>query len=270
MSLLTSTTRPPFPLWWMPLRELNYWLTNYRRTWRASLVSSLVTPLLYLTATGVGFGSLLRDSASPLHGASYLHFLAPGLMAATAMQSAAAEATHPVYGSVRFQRTYFAAANTPLRPESIYTGHQLFILIRVLLNCTAFALVAALLGGLSWSVAGLLVLGCGLLGSAFAVPIAAWSVGVSFYGRFSILFRFVMVPLFLFSGTFFPISVLPMALRIVAYATPLWQGVALCHQLSEPQAMDLTMVAAHVGYLGALVVAGSLLGRRAYRKRIYG
>ena len=85
---------------------------------------------------------------------------------------------------------------------------------------------------------------------------------------FALVFRFGMIPLFLFSGTFFPVTQLPGWIRPVAYATPLWHGVALCRMLSLGD-LDAGSVAIHVGYLVALTVFGLWLGGRTYSRRLY-
>src|SRR5437764_3149490 len=90
------------------LRSFEYWLFKYRRTWRGSLVSTFVNPMLYLTAMGVGLGALVNRSsgAAALGGVGYLSYIAPGVLAAAAMQTAAGEATYPVMGSIKWIKTY--------------------------------------------------------------------------------------------------------------------------------------------------------------------
>ena len=107
-----------------------------------------------------------------------------------------------------------------------------------------------------------------LTGLAFAAPIEAWAVTRNKDQSFALIFRFGMIPLFLFSGTFFPISQLPAWIRPLAYVTPLWHGVALCRSLSLGTA-SLGGALVHVGYLAAVVIAGLLAGQRTYRWRLY-
>jgi lipooligosaccharide transport system permease protein len=107
-----------------------------------------------------------------------------------------------------------------------------------------------------------------LTGLAFATPIEAWAVTRTRDTSFTMIFRFFMIPLFLFSGTFFPITQLPAWLRPVAYLTPLWHGVSLCRALNLGTA-DLGQVAIDVGYLAVVAAAGLLAGNRCYRRRLY-
>ena len=102
----------------MALRQFRYWLINYRRTWRGSIYSSVLNPVLYLGAMGLGLGTLVDEhGTAQLGGVSYLAFLAPGLLAAAAMQTAIGESTYPVLGSVKWRHTYVAAVSSPLRPR---------------------------------------------------------------------------------------------------------------------------------------------------------
>jgi lipooligosaccharide transport system permease protein len=255
--------------WSLATRQLRFWLTDYRRTWRGSIYSSVLNPLLFLGAIGLGLGSLVdKHGTSHLGGVSYLVFLAPGLLAATAMQTGVGEATYPVYGSVKWNKTYQAAVASPLRPADIFHGHVLFVTLRLAMNCSLFIAVAAALGAVEspWVLAALPV--AVLTGLAFAVPIEAWAVTRTKDSSFAMIFRFGMIPLFLFSGTFFPITQLPGWLRPVAYFSPLWHGVSLCRALNLGTA-DVGMALLHVSYLAILAGAGVLAGNRSYRRRLY-
>ncbi|MEP7023232.1 MAG: ABC transporter permease [Actinomycetota bacterium] len=255
--------------WPMAVREFRHWMTNYRRTWRGSIYSSVLNPLLYLGAIGIGLGTLVnKHGSAKLGGISYIAFLAPGLLAATAMQTAIGESTYPVMASVKWRRTYQAAVSTPLRPADLFHGHLLFTLVRLLMNCGVFLAVMAVFGATAspWALAALPV--AILTGLAFAVPVEAWAIRVSKDTSFAMIFRFGMIPLFLFSGTFFPITQLPGWAQPIAYVTPLWHGVALCRSLSLGTA-TIGSALAHVAYLTALTVAGLIEGRRAYQRRLY-
>jgi lipooligosaccharide transport system permease protein len=250
------------------VRELRHQLTLYRRTWRATVFSSLLSPLLYLAAMGGGVGSLINRHAPPqLGGVSYLVFIAPGLLAAAAMQSALSAATYPVFGGVKWQKTYLAANATPVGPAGIFHGFLLFVMLRLFVGAAAFLGVMAAFGAVRSPLAVAAVPVAVLLGLAFAAPVAAWAVTCETDVGFSLLFRLGMIPLFLFSGTFFPLSQLPGWLRPVAYLTPLWHGVAVCRELCLG-AVGWLGVGAHLAYLVALTAAGVRAGAVTYRRRL--
>jgi lipooligosaccharide transport system permease protein len=251
------------------VRQLRFWLTNYRRTWKGSIYSGVLSPVLYLGAMGLGLGTLVdaRDPAS-LGGVSYLVFLAPGLMAATAMQTAMGESTYPVFGAVKWLKTYQAAIASPLRPRDLFHGHLLWTTLRLTMNSAVFLIIMAAFGAVqsAWVLACLPA--AVLTGLAFAAPIEAYAMTCTKDTSFAMLFRFAIIPLFLFSGTFFPITQLPTYARPLAYLTPLWHGVALCRSLSLGIA-QLGPSAVHLGYLVALTALGIYAGNRTYQRRLY-
>jgi lipooligosaccharide transport system permease protein len=251
-----------------PLRAYEHWLAQYKRVWRGTIGTSLLNPLLYLAALGVGLGTIVDRSQNAPGGVPYLDFIAPGLLAAAAMQTAAVEASWPVMGAIKWTRTYFAMTATPLAERDVLIGHQLFVITRVLTASTAYLLTVAAFGAVnSWL--GLLAIPVAvLIGTAFSMPIAAYAATRDSDASFPPIFRFVIVPMFLFSGTFFPVSQMPMAFELAAYVTPIWHGVELCRQLTLGT-VESFAVAGHLAYLLAWSVGGFLAARRAYRRRLF-
>jgi lipooligosaccharide transport system permease protein len=244
---------------------LRYWLMRYRRTWRGTIVISVANPALFLAALGFGLGKLVdHEHSHYLHGASYLAFLAPGLLAAAMMQTAYIESAGPVHISAR-AGVYRVATTTPLSTQDVFLGHLLFIAFRILTSALAFALVATAFGAVPPSRAVPLALAATLTGLAFATPVAAWAVTVERQAVLTGGFRFVIMPLYMFSGTFFAIAQLPGWLQAVARCTPLYQGVQLCRTVSVGGGSLLASLA-HIGYLAALVVAGLVVGSRTYQR----
>jgi lipooligosaccharide transport system permease protein len=249
------------------LRSYEFWLTFYRRTWRGTIATSIVNPVFYLSAIGVGLGTLVNKSGSTPGGVNYLSFVAPGVLAATAMQIAGTEASWPVLGSIRWTRVYYAMLATPLRIRDIVFGHQAWMSTRVVSSCTVYLIVIAAFGGVHSPLAILAVPACFLIGLAFSAPLAAYAATCENDGAFVVVNRFAIVPMFLFSGTFFPVSQLPRALEWLAYATPLWHGVDLCRSLTLGTAeWGLSIV--HVVYLAAWGATGLAFALRTYRERL--
>ena len=149
---------------------------QYRRTFRSSVFTSFLTPLLFLTAMGIGLGGYVNaSSTAALGGVSYLQFLAPGLLVATSMQSAAFEATFPIIGGLNWQRTFHAMYATPLSPRDIAYGNLLWTAFRLTLIATVFTIIVVLMGA-AYSPAIVLGIPIAVLtGMSFAAPIAAFS-----------------------------------------------------------------------------------------------
>jgi len=259
-----TSTRPATPMW---ARSLGYWLYQYKRTWRGSITTSFLYPVLYLSAIGVGLGSLVNHHAHTVDSVKYIDFLAPGLMAATAMQIGGNEAMYPVMGAIKWMKTYFAMLATPLGVVDVLLGHLAWIALRLTAVTGIYLAIMALFGTVH-SPFGLLAVPAGVLtGMAFAAPIAAFAATQVNDAGFSALYRFGMIPLFLFSGTFFPVSQLPGWLQIVADATPLYHGVALCRALTLGR-LDAGGDLVHAAYLVALTAVGFALARRSFRRRL--
>src|SRR5438105_189261 len=250
------------------VRSLQSWAYRYKRTWRGSAVSGVLQPVLFLAAMGLGLGSLVnRGHATSLGGVTYLVFLAPALLAAGAMQTGALESTWPVMAAVKWLKTYDAMLATPLRVRDVLMGHLTWIALRVTMTCGVFLAVMAAFGAVKSPEAVFLLPAGVLTGLAFAAPIAAYAVTLERDGPLSALFRFGIVPMFLFSGTFFPVSQLPAALRPVAYFTPLWHGVDLSRHLALGRASFLGSLA-HVGYLALWIAVGTAIATITYRRRL--
>lgn len=248
----------------LALRVLEYWVTVYRRTWRGSLASGFLAPLLYLGSLGFGLGTLVHRGVD---GVPYVLFVAPAVLTANAMQTAIGEATYPVMAAIRWQRQYHAMLASPLDVPDIVLGHLLFIMLRTTLVSIAFLLVGALLGAFrSWWV--LLALPVAVLcGAAHAAVVMAFSARQEDDNGFNLLYRFAVIPMFLFAGTFFPITQLPSVLQWVARATPLWHATRVSRELSLGHP-DPGSAVVHLGYLALWLVTGVVAAVYFLRRRL--
>jgi lipooligosaccharide transport system permease protein len=253
----------------LSVRAFRCWLLMYQRTWRASVWSSVFGPLFYLGAMGYGLGSLVdKNGTASLGGVPYVVFVAPAVLAVQAMNSGLSNALFPVFSGMHWNKIYVAARATMLRPGDIFRGHLLFMTMRIAMNSACFIVLMAAFGLIRSPWAVLLLPASTLLGFAFSTPSAAWAVTLDHDVQMNYPIRFGAVPLMLFSGTFFPITQLPGWIRPLAYATPLWHGVALCRALSLGD-IDAGSTAIHVGYLVAMAALGLWWGSRTYRRRLY-
>ena len=251
-------------------RVFEYRLLSYRRTFRASIFNSFVGPALFLAAIGVGLGTYVDAGATAaLDGVSYLAFLAPGLLAATAMQTASFESTFPIMGGLVWNRVYHAMYATPIRPRDIALGNLAWIGFRVLMVSSVFVLVTALFGAAASPLIVLTIPVAVLTGMAFAGPIAAFSATQRTVEKFNAVFRFGITPLFLFSGTFFPVESLPTFLQAVAWLTPLYHGVALSRGLAlGTAAEEPLLMLAHAAILFAVAAVGAWAAVRTFDRKL--
>jgi lipooligosaccharide transport system permease protein len=245
-------------------REYRVWV----KLWRGLAFTTFVQPALYLAAMGVGLGKFVDAHSGNVSGLSYLDFVAPGLLVASAMQLAAGEAMWPVLAGVKWMRFYEGVISTPIEAGELYLGFVLWTAIRAAIGSTAFLLVAAVLGAVpSWW--GILAIpAASLTAVAFAAPIAAFSIMQETDLAFPMIMRLGVLPLFLFSGTFFPISQLPAGLRPIAALSPLWHGVELARAATTGHA-HLGAVVVHILVLVGCTAAGAWWGIRRFNRRLH-
>ena len=250
------------------VRHLEHNVLVYRRVWRGTAFSTLVSPVLFLSAMGLGLGSLIPGGVARFDGVSYLAFLAPGLLAAQAMQTATIESSWPLLAGFKWLKTFQGAIATPQGPSDIALGHLYWQVVRVGIVTGVFLLVALAFGAMTMPGALLAWPAAILTGLAFGMPMAAWTATQHTESSFPVIFRFVITPLFLFSGTFFPIEQLPAAIQPVAWLTPLFHGVALTRALALGHGLDPLVLGIHFAALGALVVAGAAVALITFRRRL--
>jgi lipooligosaccharide transport system permease protein len=240
---------------------------GYRHNWRGSITTSFLNPVFFLLSIGVLLGSLVDRRNPDLGGLDYLEFVAPALLATTAMQTASNMSTYPVLAGLKWLRTYHAVVSTPVRVSELFGGVLAWAGARIAIAVSIFALVAGVGGAFASPLAVVAPLGALLCGLAFAAALCAFSASLEDDQWLAPMFRFGLVPLFLFSGTFFPIEQLPDWIEPVAWATPLWHGVDLCRDLAAGHP-DLAASVIHVLYLVTLASVGAVLAVRAYSIRL--
>jgi lipooligosaccharide transport system permease protein len=247
---------------------LEYQLLAGRRFWRSLLIAGIGTPLLYVLSLGVGLGTVVNRHGTDSLGVPYLVFVAPAFLAAAALQIATADASYPVMAGFKWVRNYHGMAATPLTPRQICDGTLAFIGLRSLVNSAVYLAIIAAFGGTQrWWVV-LAVPAAVLCALSFAVPVAALSATAQSEGQvFNVLFRFIVTPMFLFSGTFYPISRLPEWGRWLARVSPLWHGTELA-RAAGIGGLDGAAMLGHIGYLLAWLLVGLCLARWRFRVRL--
>ena len=249
------------------LRILEHDLLVFRRGWFSYLLSGLSQPFLYLVAMGIGLGVYVNRNSGTPGGVPYLDYIAPALLVTQAMMAAAFEAAWPIMGKIHWEKTYHAALNTPIGALDLLVGDLMWIGFRATLLSTLFLSVIVVLGAAASPLVVLAVPVAVLTAIAFAAPIMAFTATQTGDSGFNALFRFGITPLFLFSGTFFPIEKLPPFLQPLAWITPLYHGVAAARSLALGQ-VDAVGLTVHVAALAAFALAGLAAARISFRRRL--
>jgi lipooligosaccharide transport system permease protein len=235
----------------------------YRRAW-ILLISGVFEPLFYLLSIGVGIGGLVggvRGPGGQLIG--FTSFVAPALLATSAMNGAVADSTFNVFFRLKYAKLYDAALSTPLSSGDVALGEVGWALLRGGLYAVSFQVVMLAMGLIHSAWAVLVVPAALLIGFAFA---GAGMAATTFMKSWQ-HFEFVMLatlPMFLFSTTFYPLSVYPRGLQIFVECTPLFQGVTIVRALTlggvGPGLLWRVLYLAVMGSAG-LVIAGRRIAR---------
>ncbi len=239
------------------LVERNY--VSFRRTWTL-IVSGFFEPVFFLFAMGVGIGSLVGDvELADGRPVPYAVFVAPALLASSAMNGAVFDATSNVFFKLKYARLYDSVLATPLGPRDVALGEIAWALLRGLVYSVGFLVVAWVAGAVTSPWAVLAVPAASLIGWAFAAVGMAATTYMRTWAD-SEYVQLAIVPMFLFSATFFPLEAYPQALQWVVQATPLYHGVGMVREVMIGEVT--AAMAGHVTYLAALGVVGTLWSAR--------
>ena len=255
---------PRFRFWLVTERKLR----ALRGYWSSALITSFGNPLVYLLALGVGLGSLVP---SGVDGVPYLVFVAPALLAMAAVFVANEESTYPILVGFKYRPIFIAMHQTSLRGRDILLGNLVFVAMRMVVTVGIYFFIIVLFGGVQSATAPAAILVAAMTGLAIAAPVSAYAATITVdRGQLPMLFRLVFMPLFLFSGTFFPLEILPTGLQVIGWVSPLWHGAqwgrVLTYGFEEP--WWLTLI--HFMYLAVWIVVGLVLGLKIFDRRLEG
>lgn len=252
---------------WPLARAVEREMRVFSKLWRGTIFSTFLSPVLFLLAMGVGVGGMVDERSGGVAGLNYLAFVVPGIMAASAMQTAAGDSLWGVMAGMKWIRFFHGMVATPLRPADVYGGKVAWLGMRIALSSSIFLCIAALFGGVLSPLGVLAIPATVLTAVAFSSAIAAWSATQQVDKNFAIVFRMGVIPLFLFSGTFFPVDQLPDAFEPLSRLSPLYYGVDLCRMFTtgQPRWGDALI---NVTVLAAIVVVGWHFGTRTWTRRL--
>jgi lipooligosaccharide transport system permease protein len=227
-------------------------------------------PVAYLFAMGVGLATLVdAQGAAAFGGVGYVTFVAPALLVSAAVMTAANEFTFPVMGGFKWRRTYYGPHASPLTPQQIAAGHIMAVTLRFLLQSAVYFAAVALFGAAPGGWGWVTILVATLAALSFGLPLMAYSASITEdKGQFALVMRFIVMPLFLFSGTFFPLESLPLAVRWIGWISPIWHGTELGRVFSYGYQEPALLTLLHVVVLVGLAVAGWFLTRRQFALRM--
>ena len=242
---------------------------TYMKYLPALLSVAIANPFLYLLAVGVGVGKLINTHSGGVDGVKYLTFLAPALLAPAAIQNAMDEVVFPTLEGFKWNKNFFAMNATPISAKQIVNGVLIAAMSRVLFSVTVYGAIVYLFGGFTTARGWLSIptsLAAGASFGAFIMGIAAWAKNDDTF--FMVVGRFVMMPLFLFSGTFYQLSTMPIYLRWIGWLSPLWHTTELGRFLTYGHHISAMMFVFHIGYLALMFTAGIIFSHRQFARRL--
>ena len=230
------------------------------------LFTAIGSPMVYLYAMGVGLARLVDGNlgANAVNGVICLAFQAPALLASSAIAVASEEFTNPVILGFKWNPTFFGMNASSTQPGQVINGIVISIAARMLLTCAIFSVFMQVFGAVPGPLGFISVLVALLTGLAFGARVMAYTATLKDdTGQLAMVQRFVILPMTLFAGTFFPLDVLPPYLQWIGWISPLWHGVELLRALTTGQ-VDPGLLW-HVLYYAAMIVVGLTATTRRLR-----
>ena len=236
------------------------------------LMTGTGSPVLYLLGIGLGLATFLdQPIADGANGpVSYLLFVAPALLATSAVTVATGEFTYVVMAGFQLAPIFWGMNASPVEPGQIASGLVLAVFIRMILTTTVYYLIMVAFGAVGdpWGAAWMPLVGV-LGGMAFGLPLMTYSATLTQdKGQFALVSRFVFTPMFLFSGTFFPLATLPVWLQWIGWVSPLWHASEIGRSMSYGSPPGSWPVGWHYAVLVAYAVLGWVLAHRVFRRRL--
>ena len=232
---------------------------------------AIANPILYLISVGIGLGGLIDKSVGPagVDGVKYLTFLAPALLAQAAIQGAMDETVFPTIEGFKWHKTFYSMNSTPLSGTQISIGVFLAAFLRTIYTVILYFGVMWAFGALDSPKAWLAIPTAIFAGISFGALMQAVAAKLENENIFFIVLgRFIMMPLFLFSGTFFPLASMPFFLQWIGWISPLWHATELGRSLTYGHAISPTMMWVHFLVLLAMLVSGLYLSARIFTRRL--
>lgn len=231
---------------------------------------SVGQPAAYLFAMGVGLATLVEaNAAGAFGGVSYLVYIAPALLISAAVMTAATEFTFPVMDGFKWRRVYYGPHASPLTPEQIAAGQIIAVTVRFFAQSVIYFAIVALFGASPSAWGWISILVATLAGLSFGLPLMAYAATIKDdKGQFAMVMRFIVMPLFLFSGTFFPLDTLPLVVRWVGWISPIWHGTELGRVLSYGYDESPVLTIIHIAFLLGLAWFGWVLTKRQFVRRM--
>jgi lipooligosaccharide transport system permease protein len=246
-------------------------LLNMAKWWKSIIAFGLGNPTLYLLSIGIGVGSLVDSSLGPnaIDGVSYLTFLAPALLATAGIQGAMDEVTWPTLQGFNWDKTFYSMNATAITGKQIVNGILLAATARAVLQVSLYGLCLLAFGAVTWATLPILILVSSTAGLGFAAVMLAFAGKVKEDdGVFALVGRFIVTPMFMFSGTFYPITSMPLYLQWIGWISPQWHATNLGRAMSYGMPIETWLGLVHWVVMLGMTFIGMIWAHRVFEKRL--
>jgi len=246
-------------------------LRNMAKWWLSIIAFGLGNPSLYLLSIGIGVGSLVDSSLGPnaIDHVSYLTFLAPALLASAGIQGAMDEVTWPTMEGFVWDRTFFSMNATSITGKQIVSGILMAAMTRCVLQVFLYEICLLAFGAITWQSIPILLLVSATAGFGFSAIMLAFSASIKDDdGVFALVGRFIITPMFMFSGTFYPITSMPIYLQWIGWVSPQWHATNLGRALSYGSPVETWLIVIHWSLMLVLAVIGITWANRVFESRL--
>ena len=224
-------------------------------------------PILYLMSIGIGLGSLVSKNLGLVDGVPYLTFLAPALLMASALQVAVDETSFVVIQGFSWEKSFFAMNQTAITGKQIASGLMYYAIFRVIMNSGIYAIFLVLFGAMTLEAVPMQLLIAVLVGTSFGFVMMAYAAYIKEEGDWLVLMmRFIIAPMFMFSGTFYQIENMPELVQQIAWVSPLWHATELARTASYGSSDNYTL--AHILILLLIGALGAAFAYPRFDRRL--
>jgi len=240
--------------------------------WLGSLFSfGLGNPIIYLVSIGLGIGALvdINTGGQGIDGVSYLQFVAPALLATAAINAVQDEVTFPTMQGFVWDKMFYAMYNTPISPRQVANGVMIAAIVRGIFTVLLYEIVLLVFQAIPLASFLPLFVSAMCAAIAFAAAMLAATVRIeNDTALFAVIGRFIIAPMFLFSGTFYPLDQMPIYLQWIGWISPLWHSTQLGRFLSYGMPLEVWQFFMHVGFLALVFVVGMLMAYPKFEERL--
>jgi lipooligosaccharide transport system permease protein len=251
---------------WAAWYVAEYRLVSMMKWFWPNFIGGIGSPIIYLFAIGLGIGSMVTNK---VEGVSYLAFVAPALLASASINAAMDETSGPVMEGFVWIKNFWSITSTQVSTRQLVNAVWIVAQLRVFVTVWLYLGVLLVFRAIEWAHVWPMFLASQLVGAAFSTVMMAVTAAMKDdTGFFDVVYRFIIAPMFLFSGTFYPLTMLPLYLQWIGWISPLWHATDLARTFAFGLTSPGWLIGLHFGYFAVMTLVGFVISYRLFDKRL--